>query len=178
MSSIEYEAKILNINKEFARERLKEAGAVKTSNYTFRRYVFDTIPAVPNRWVRLRSDGQATTLAIKEINSDAIDGTDEWEVSVSDIDQTLRILEKIGIMPRGYQENTREEYDLDSAQVSIDCWPGLDPYLEIEASSTKEVIRVAKLLGYTSQQLTAENTEALYKNIGVNLKKTARLTFD
>ncbi len=147
MANIEHEAKILGINPVTVWQKLQSLGAKKVGEYNFCRYVFDTIPVTPNRWVRLRSDGIKTTLTVKEIESNAIDGTKEWEVTVSDIDEVLIILEKIGIKPRGYQENRREEYELEGAQVVIDYWPKLSPYIEIEAGDSSAVIKTAKMLG-------------------------------
>jgi Adenylate cyclase, class 2 (thermophilic) len=178
MSNIEHEAKVLNVDVEGVRSKLNDLHAAKVGDYNFRRFVFDTIPETPDRWVRLRSNGQETTLTVKEISSDAIDGTEEWEVVVSDFDATLAILGKIGINARGYQENTREEYSLEGAQVAIDHWPKLAPYIEIEAKDTDEVVRVANLLGYSQDELTAKNTKALYSDIGINLQEVAELKFD
>lgn len=178
MSNIEHEAKVLNVDVEGVRTSLDQLQAKLVGNYTFRRYVFDTIPETPDRWVRLRSNGEETTLTVKEISSDAIDGTEEWEVTVSDFDTTLAILGKIGIEARGYQENTREEYNLEGAQVAIDHWPRLAPYLEIEAHDTDEVVRIARMLGYDEEQLTAKNTKALYADLGIDLQQIAELKFD
>jgi predicted adenylyl cyclase CyaB len=175
---IEYEGKILNIDVKSIREKLKKLGAVKKADYNFKRYVFDVIPKSENRWVRLRSDGISSTLTVKEIDSNLIDGTSEWEVGVTDLQTTLTILEKIGIKPRGYQENTREEYKLDDIDVSIDCWPKLAPYLEIEAKNVEQVEKMAIKLGYTKDDIIGENTSELYKDIGIDLKKMAELKFD
>lgn len=178
MSTIEHEAKILNIDVMEISQKLEALGATKKGEFTFRRHVFDTIPETPNRWVRLRTDGTETTLTVKEITTATIDGTEEWEVDVSDFETTLTILEKIGITSRGYQENTRIEFDLEGAQVVIDHWPKLAPYIEIEARDVAEVIRIAGLLGYQEEDLVAENTSDLYTAIGVNLKEVAELKFE
>jgi len=175
--NIEYEGKILNININEIRSKLKKLKAIKKNEYEFKRYVFDTIPKTDNRWVRLRSDGKQTTLTVKEIKSNSIDGTSEWEVDVSDIKTTLTILEKIGISPRGYQESNREDYELDSASISIDCWPKLPPYLEIEAENVEKVIKIADLLGFKKEDVVGDNTEKLYADIGINLKKEAEIRF-
>lgn len=177
-SDIEHEGKILNIDVESVRQKLADLGAIKKADYEFRRYVFDTIPKTENRWVRLRSDGMATTLTVKEISSNSIDGTSEWEIEVSDINKTLTILEKIGVSSRGYQENTREEYELDGVMLSIDCWPKLAPYLEIEAKNVDQVIAMAKKLGFDKKDIIGDNTSELYKAIGVDLKKVAELKFN
>lgn len=177
MNNIEHEAKLLDVNPDEIRQKLKKLGAVKVGEYNFRRYVFDTIPATQNRWVRLRSNGVETTLTVKEIESDAIGGTKEWEVVVSDMDSALIILEKIGINPRGYQENNRKEYSLDGAQVVIDYWPRLDPYVEIEAENLKAVVATAEKLGFSHDDLVTSNTSDLYKAIGIDLKEVAELKF-
>ena len=177
MNNIEHEAKLLGINPVEIRQKLEKLGVVKVGEYNFRRYVFDTIPATQNRWVRLRSNGVETTLTVKEIESDAIGGTKEWEIVVSDMDSALIILEKIGIKPRGYQENNREEYNLDGVQVVIDHWPKLDPYVEIEAENSKAVVATAEKLGFSYDDLVASNTSDLYKAIGIDLKEVAELKF-
>jgi hypothetical protein len=178
VSNIEYEAKIYDVIPADIVAKLARLGAKEIGSYNFRRYVFDTIPAVPNRWVRLRSDGQHATLTVKEITTDAIDGTHEWEVEVSDLDTTLEILAKIGIKPRGYQENKRQEYNLGGVQVVIDHWPKLKPYIEIEGNSAEEVINTAKLLGYTEDDLTMKNTAELYQDAGIDIEKMLELTFN
>jgi len=176
--SKEIEGHILDINQTEVIEKLKSLGAEKTKDYNFRRYVFDTIPTTPNRWVRLRTDGYKTTLAIKEIISQTADGTNEWEVETSDIDVTLKILEKIGISPRGYQENTRSEYVLDGDILSIDSWPKLQPFIEIEAESEAKIIAIAEKLGFSKDDISYKDVDTLYSDIGIELKTTPRLTFE
>jgi adenylate cyclase class 2 len=175
--NIEYEAKVLNISEQEIRDKLTKLGATKVADYEFKRFVFDTIPSTPNRWVRLRSNGRQTTLTVKEINNNEIDGTSEWEVEVSDINECLTILQKIGIKPRGYQENLRTEFSLKGVEVSIDKWPKLHPYIEIEGSNKEEVITTAKLLGFSESDLTSVNTEALYSELSINLKEVKELKF-
>src|SRR5690349_18986023 len=120
MSDIEYEGKILNINVEQVTTAITKAGGKQVGDYTFRRYVFDVVPAKPGTWVRLRTNGKETTLTVKEIAHDGVDGTSEWEVTVSDFDAALTILKKSGLSPKGYQENRRTEFSLNGAMLSID----------------------------------------------------------
>ncbi|PID31471.1 adenylate cyclase [Candidatus Saccharibacteria bacterium] len=177
MKHTEIEAKILNINPIEIRQKLLDLGAKKIGQYDFRRYVFDTIPAASNRWIRLRSNGALTTMTVKEIEADTVDGTKEWEVDVSDMDTALIILEKIGLKPRGYQENKREEYDLDGSQITIDFWPKLKPYIEIESQKPADITKIAKRLGYSEGELVTSNTLELYQEIGIDLNKVSELKF-
>ena len=88
-----------------------------------RRYVYDIVPGDLSKWIRLRDTGEESTLTIKEIHHDGIDGTHEVEVTVSDFEATNKLLALLGFTPKSYQENPRSSYELDGAQVEIDAWP-------------------------------------------------------
>jgi len=175
---LEYEAKILHINTAQFVQQVESLGARKTGSYHFRRYVFDTIPAQANKWVRLRTDGSHTTITCKEIVNNAIDGTIEKEVVVDDFDRALDVLVALGLKPRGYQENRREEYMLDGVQITVDSWPFLDDYAEIEGGSSDQVTAMITKLGYSPNDAVYKNTDELYKEIGIDLKTVAELRFD
>lgn len=175
--NIEFEGKILAVDVEKVTSAIMTAGGKVVGDYTFRRYVFDTIPAKDGLWVRLRTNGKEATLTVKEIKKDTIDGTSEWEVVVSDFDTTLAILQKSGLQPKGYQENRRVEFSLGDAMLSIDYWPKLRPYLEIEAKDTGAVEQIAEQLGYDKSELVGDNTMKLYAREGIDLDKVAELRF-
>ncbi len=94
-TNIEFEGKVLEINEKNILKKLGEQKAKFIGEYTQRRYVFNTIPFSEDRWVRLRSNGEKSTLAVKEIGDDSVSGTSEWEVEVSDFEETLEILKKL-----------------------------------------------------------------------------------
>lgn len=91
-ANIEFEGKVLEINEKNILKKLGEQKAKFICEYTQRRYVFNTILFSENRWIRLRSNGEKSTLAVKEIGDDRVSGTSELEVSVSDFEETLEIL--------------------------------------------------------------------------------------
>ena len=70
----EYEGRVLDINKEAVRRKLAGCGAELIAKKDYCRYVFNTIPAIKDRWVRLRTDGQQTKLTVKEMTSATVDG--------------------------------------------------------------------------------------------------------
>ncbi|HKR81602.1 MAG TPA: CYTH domain-containing protein [Candidatus Saccharimonadales bacterium] len=177
MSDIEHEGKILQIDVEALQKKFAQLGVKMVGDYTFRRYVFDIVPAQKGTWVRLRTNGTETTLTVKQIASNAIDGTHEWEVGVSDFDTTLEILKKSGLTPKGYQENRRIEYAWQGAMLCIDYWPKLQPYLEIETEAKEEVKRIASELGFSLSELTGDNTMKLYAKQGIDLDQVAELKF-
>lgn len=177
MSAIEYEGKILDIDVAKVTEAILAIGARQTGEYQFRRYVFDVVPARPGTWVRLRTNGQNTTLTVKEIAHDGVDGTSEWETAVDDFDTTLTILKKSGLMPKGYQENRRTEFTLGGALFAMDYWPQLQPYLEIEASDKATVEALTERLGFRADELVGDNTMKLYAARGIDLDTVAELKF-
>lgn len=174
---IEHEAKILNIDPEATEHLILDKGGQKLAERFIRRYVYDITPGDQSKWIRLRDTGDEITLTVKQITSDAIDGTHEIEVTVDDFAATNALLGMMGFTPKSYQETKRTSFILDGAQVEIDTWPQIPPYVEIEAGSKDEVVRVAGLLGYAETDLTGENTIKIYAKYGIDLNTIPALRF-
>lgn len=174
---IEHEAKILDIDPDAMQRLILDKGGQKLGERFMRRYVYDITPGDRSKWIRLRDTGDEATLTVKQITSDAIDGTHEIEVGVDDFAATNALLNVLGFTAKSYQETKRTSFILDGAQVEIDTWPQIPPYLEIEAGSKDEVIRVAGLLGHTEADLTGENTIKIYARYGIDLDTIPELRF-
>lgn len=174
---IEHEAKILDIDPDTTESLILDKGGQKLGEKFMRRYVYDITPGDQSKWIRLRDTGDEITLTVKQITSDAIDGTHEIEVGVDDFAATNALLGVLGFTAKSYQETKRTSFILDGAQVEIDTWPQIPPYLEIEAGSKEEVVRVAGLLGYTEANLTGENTIKIYARYGIDLNAVPSLRF-
>ena len=115
----EYECTILEIDTKFI-SKLENMGAKKIGEYFQKRYVYEFNPINENKWIRLRTNGIKTTLAIKEvINKNEIGGTNEIEIEVSDFENTNNILKELGYVARNYQENKRIKYLLDDDKKRI-----------------------------------------------------------
>lgn len=173
----EYEVKILEIDVDKIITKLEALGAKKVREKEQRRFVYDFSPIKDNSWIRLRTDGIKTTLTIKEIKTDEIDGTKELEISVDDFDKTTLLLEKLGYVHRSYQENKRISYVLNDVEIEIDFWPQIPPYLEIEGKSIEHVERVVKLLGYNFDHTTSINTTKVYLKYGIDIMSIKELKF-
>lgn len=175
---IEYELKILNIDVEKLVKKLDEIGAVKIGEYEQKRYVYDFNPVQKGKWVRLRTNGKKTTLTIKEIDKATIDGTKELEVEVSDIEETNKILEKLGYVARSFQENRRISYKYNDTQIEIDTWPMIPTYAEVEGSSEDEVYKMIELMGFKKEDTTALDTTEIYNKIyDIDIDKISHLKF-
>jgi adenylate cyclase, class 2 len=168
----EYEAKVLGIDPSATAELIVSKGGAVVADATLqRRFVYDITPGDQSKWIRVRDNGRTTTLAVKQISHDGIDGTYEVEVTVDSLDATNELLAMLGFTPKSYQENRRTSFTLDGAQLEIDEWPMIPPYLEIEAESPEEVARIADLLGYSETELTSENTTKIYQRYGIDLSQ-------
>ena len=162
----EYEVRILEIDVVALRKKLEEIGASLEWDQIQRRYVYDFIPKVDSKWIRLRTNGIKTTLTIKDLVTSKIDGTRELEIEVDDFDKTNKILEELGYTPRNYQENRRIQYIFDGVEIDIDSWPMIPTYLEIEGNSEEEVYKTVELLGYKMEDVTTRDVEGIYKDYG------------
>ena len=75
MSRIEYEVRVLEIDPEEIKRKLKKINAILVEDVLQKRYVYDLKPVNPNKWIRLRTNCTKTTLTIKNVETSNIDGT-------------------------------------------------------------------------------------------------------
>lgn len=173
----EYEVTILEINNSFE-SKLKKLGAKLVSDSMQKRYVYDVVPFNPNKWIRLRTNGDKTTLTVKEVkDKNEIGGTEEIEIIVDSFDNTNNLLESLGYMSRNYQENYRKMYILNNVEISIDSWPMIPTYAEIEGKCEKDVLDTLKLLGYTENDYTTLDVVSIYKLYNIDIMKIKELKF-
>lgn len=150
----EFEAKFYPINKEEYREKLESLGAkLIIPERTMIRMVADTRgnPVLAKTgYIRVRDEGNVVRLSLKISASEEGKLTDQKEidVEVSDFEKTVKIMEAAGINFNRKQENRREEWEYKGAQITIDIWPGLDDYSEIESESEEKVKEIATDLGF------------------------------
>ena len=175
--NIENEIKVIDINPDsiidvLAKKNYEADGLIK-----FKRYIFDTCPGSKNVWIRLRSDGKINTLTYKRVNKDKIDGVEELEVVVNNFDKTKQILIAAGLNFVSYQENSRQLFTKNKVEVSIDRWPHIPPYLEIEAKTKKDVERTLIELDLKRYKTTSLSTKEVYKLYGKDLEKYKDLKF-
>ena len=174
----EFEVRILEIDVDKITKKLESLGAVKKFDYLQRRYVYDFIPKQDKKWIRLRTNGEVTTLTIKDIVSEKIDGTKELEIEVDDFEKTNLILNELGYRPKGYQENRRCQYLLDGVEIDMDSWPFIPTYLEIEGKCEKEVYETLNRLENDKEKITTKDVEGIYSDYGYDLEKMKNLVFE
>lgn len=145
-----------------------------------KRYVYDFNPINPKKWIRLRTNGVKNTITVKEIiDNQAIDGTNELEVEVSDFNKANLILKELGYVPRNYQENHRIVYNLNEVEISIDTWPKIPTYVELEAKSEELIKKLLSIIEYNEKDLTTLDVASIYMNVyGIDIMSIKELTFD
>ena len=184
-SSEEIECKFLNVDKTKLEKTLAELGAEKKFSRLFKRNVFD-FPDLrlhkESSWLRVRDEGDKVTMSYKQRQGVEEGGQDkgmtEIEVVVEDFEKTADILKSIGMITKFYEENRRTLYMLDGAQVTIDEWPLIPQYVEIEADSWQIVEDTASKLGFDLKDKKVNSTMQVYKDYGIDEMSFSILTFN
>lgn len=146
----EFEAKFINIDVEDIRKKLRENGfELKRPEFLMKRKTFNIPNNTENKWGRVRDEGDKITATIKYVkNANIIDGTIESELIIQDFDTGCNFLEMCGLVCKSYQENKRELWVCEDCECTIDTWPGLKPFIEVEAPSAEIVEEKSKKLGF------------------------------
>lgn len=146
----EYEATFVNINKENIRKKLKEVGAnLIKPEFLQKRVVFNLPKGFDGySWLRVRDEEDKITMSFKIVNGDKIENQKEINLIIDDFKKGIEFLETIGCQKKAYQETKREIWKLDNVEICIDEWPFLEPFVEVEGKSEKEVKAVSKKLGF------------------------------
>lgn len=163
----EIEAKFPDIDHETFRSKLEKSGAVMVyPEVLMKRKTFD----YPDRrlyeiggWIRVRDEGNKITLSYKQLKDRGLHGTKEVEVTVSDFDMTCDFLLAIGLELKSYQETRREKWKLKDVEITIDTWPWVPTFAELEGPSEKIVKETAKILGLNWGEAIHGSVEPIYQ---------------
>ena len=173
----EYEYRIINVSPYEACKKLKSLGATYVGRLKQKRLIYDYIPKKDHEIIRLRTNGEKTTLAYKIFESTDISGTKEIEVNVSSFEETNEILERMGHIARSRQENNRIRFMYKEAEIDIDTWPIIGTYVEVEGKDEKHVMEVIESLGFDNKEKTGDAAFELYQRIGMKEEDISVLAF-
>lgn len=147
---VEYEATFTDIDKGEIRNRLLSVGAnLEREEFLQRRTVFH-LPVgndIKGGWVRVRDEGDKITMSVKVVDGSGIEDQKESCLVVDNYQEAETFLQVIGCTRKSYQETRRELWRLDEAEVTIDTWPFLEPFIEVEGASEAVVKAVSEKLG-------------------------------
>lgn len=178
----EYEARFPGIDAVAVIEKLRSRGAVcKIPRTLMKRVIFKNDHIHDKRgWLRLRQEGNSVTLTYKQATGDsaAVDSVLEVQTAVADFDAAQLLLEAIGLNSVRYQENYREEWELDGVTYDFDTWPDLPTFLEIEGSDEESVNAAAKALDLDYGAAVFGSVDELYISaLGRDILSESRLVF-
>ena len=141
----------MDIDPALFREKLAEtSAALITPERLMRRKVFDFPDERLEKegaWIRVRDEGDKITVSYKRLVDRTLHGTKEITVSVNDFDDACNIFLAIGLKQDSYQETRRETWHLNGCEITIDTWPWIPPFVEIEAPAEKEIKEISARLG-------------------------------
>ena len=169
---IELEAKFLDINAEELQALLKNNKATLVHpEQLMRRNNFD----YPDKrlekikgWIRVRDEGDKATLAYKQLIDRTINGTKEISLTVEDFDKVSNLLIAIGFITKSYHETKRERWDFNGVEVTIDTWPWIPTFVELEGESEEKIKEAALKLDLDWSKAmygSVENAYQAYYNV-------------
>ncbi len=173
----EIEVKVLNINKEEIRKKLVEIGAKLVKDEEQINIRFDTedkyLRNTYHGYLRIRitknnlSGETINTLTLKRnIARDEFRVNEEMETQISNVEETVKILEALKYRKKNPGKKHRVSYVYDDILFEIDEWDKEIypyPYLEIEVKQKDDLDRAIKLLNIDKKNITAKSIEELIK---------------
>lgn len=164
---VEVEAKFLDADADDLRGKLKVAGAkLVHAERQMRRCVFDYPDSRLKEiggWIRVRDEGDMITFSYKQLNDRTLHGTQEIETTVGDFKKTIDLLKAIGLVQKSYQETKREKWMLGDCEITIDTWPWIPTFVELEAPNESEIKDLATKLGFDWKDAMHGSVETAYQ---------------
>ncbi len=163
----EIETKVLEVNVEEVKEKLKSIGAEETQNT---RLVVDwySPKGIQNNqhpWylrIRTTSDGknEVTWKSLPKITGNTRH-SDEVNLNVPDASAMKKLFESIDLENYAHQEKDRVSFKFQDWSFDLDKYPGMPAYLEIEGKSHEHIQEAIKLLNLESHRSVGEGERIL-----------------
>jgi adenylate cyclase class 2 len=148
---IEYEATFTDIDREDMRKKLISSGAGLIKPDFLQKRVTLDLPEgheIKGGWMRVRDEGDKITMSLKIVDGAKIADQKEICLKVDDFHNAVELLKTMGCKEKAFQESRRELWRLAGTEVTIDEWPFLEPYIEVEGPSEAIVKEVSEKLGF------------------------------
>lgn len=177
----ELETKIINIDVDVLKEKLKQINAEKVKMEKQTNYIYD----FPDKRL-LNSKGYARIRAVEDLlynknqcymttkkllSQDKFKIMEEHEIIISNCDEGIAIFLSLGLIATQIIHKYRESYKYKNTLIEIDINDKSFcpfPYIEIESPSEGELQETVELLGYTLKDTTSKTIYELLKSEGVN----------
>lgn len=163
----EIEAKFLDVNIDSFKEKLQSLNAKLIHPEIFmKRKTFDFSDNRLLRiggWIRVRDEVDKITLSYKQLKDRTLHGTKEITVEVNDFENTCQLLLNIGLAQKSYQETKREKWVLDDNEITIDTWPWIPRFVEIESKDEESMKKIVEKLGLNLDDAVHGSVEIAYQ---------------
>lgn len=175
--SVEHELKFLDVDPALLIERIMELGGRQLRpRHKLCRRTFD-IPGAPRgTFLRVRDEGDRVTLTLKQCQPGG--DVHELEECVESFQTTATLLEHMGMIPATYEENYRETYELERVLITIDTWPGLAPFIEVEAPDADQLALACGRLQLDMEEGLKGPVDVVYARKGIRIAGIHTLTFE
>ena len=114
-------------------------------------------------WIRVRDEGKKITLSYKKLVDRTLYGTKEIVLEVSSFEQACSFLLAAGFDLKSYQETKRETWSYKDIEITIDTWPWIPSFVEIEGESEKNLRSFVKKLGFNWKEGLHGSVETAYQ---------------
>lgn len=159
----EIEAKFDNINLEEMRARLAKIGAVLIQPETLTRSKIYEHPTLKDHdWFRVRDEGKRITMSYKKQLDRTLHGMQEISFEVPSFEDACAFIESTHVKFVSSQEKKREEWNKNGVEITIDTWPWIPPFIEIEGSDESSVKKIASELGLNWDDALHGSVENFY----------------
>jgi adenylate cyclase, class 2 len=163
----EIEAKFPGVDAEALRGNLVEVGAkleyqevlMRRKNYDYPDGRLDVVGG----WVRVRDEGDKITMSYKQLQDRSLHGTKEVNVIVDSFERACALIEAIGMVVKAYQETKREKWIFGDVEVTIDTWPWIPTFVELEGPTEASVRDCAAKLGFDWKNAMHGSIETVYQ---------------
>ena len=89
------------------------------------------------------------------------------------------MLEELGYYHRNYQENKRIFYKYGDIEISIDSWPLIPDYVEIEGKNNEDIYKFVEKSNLKDKEITTLDVEKIYREkYKINILDIENLKFD
>jgi predicted adenylyl cyclase CyaB len=177
----ELEAKYFCNDIDTLKNKLENLGFTCTrERFLMKRYTFalTELNPSPHKWARVRDEGDKVTMAFKQTSGiNELHGTEEIEFNVSSFDNAVLFLESLGFKDHMYQEQYREIWQKDEAEVSINWWPKLESFIEIEGPNENIVKTCSENLGFDYKTAIFGGVGNLYAKKDMQISNIKQLVF-
>ena len=91
-------------------------------------------------------------------------GVKEVNLIVNNYDDAVKFVAGCGLEQKAVQETYRETWLLDGVEITIDTWPWIPTYTEIEGPSEEAVWSVAERLGFRKEDAMFGAVDKIYNH--------------